>query len=83
MVYKDTVQFIKIMNDTYMTYNLIRDSYGNCVLAGQHYLKAHFSEEDNIVKNGYIHIPCLTALFESTLFRRGQYGKEWIHSQSK
>ena len=24
-------------------------------LAWQHYLKAHFSEEDNMVKNGYIH----------------------------
>ena len=76
MVYKGTVWFIKITNDKFMTYNLIRDSYGNRVLAGQHYLKAHFLEEDNMVKNGYIHIPCLAALFKSTLFRRGQYSKE-------
>ena len=55
MVYKDTVWFIKITNDIYMANNLIRDSYGNCVLAGQHYLKAHFSEKDNMVKNGYIY----------------------------
>ena len=41
------------MNDIYMANNLIRDSYGNCVLAGQHYLKGHFPEKDNMVKYGY------------------------------
>ena len=55
MVYKDTVWFIKITNDIYMANNLIRDSYRNCVLAGQHCLKAHFLEKDNMVKNGYIY----------------------------
>ena len=55
MVYKDTVWFIKITNDIYMANNLIRDSYGNCVLAGQHYSKAHFSLKDNMVKNGYVY----------------------------
>ena len=43
------------MNGICMASNLIRDSYGNWVLAGQHYLKAHFSEKDNMVKNGYIY----------------------------
>ena len=38
-----------------MANNLIRDSYRNCVLAGQHYLKGHFLEKDNMVKNGYIY----------------------------
>ena len=38
-----------------MTNNLVRDSYGNCVLAGQYYLKAHFSVKGNMVKNGYIY----------------------------
>ena len=56
MVYKDTVWFMKITNNIYMANNLIKDSYGNCVLlAGQHYLKAHFSEKANMVKNGYIY----------------------------
>ena len=41
------------MNDIYMANNLIRDSYGNCVLAGRHYLKGHFPEKDNMVKYGY------------------------------
>ena len=41
------------MNDIYMANNLIRDNYGNCVLAGQHYLKGHFPEKDNMVKYGY------------------------------
>ena len=50
----DTVCFIKI-NDIDITNDLIRDSYGNCVLAGQHYLKGHFLEKDNMVKNGYIY----------------------------
>ena len=70
MVYKDKLWFIKITNDVYMTYNLIRDSYGNCVLAGQYYLKAHFSEEGNMVKNGYTHIPSLTALFKKYIFQK-------------
>ena len=55
MVYKDTVWFIKIMNDIYMANNLIRDSYGNCVLAGKHYWKVHFPEKENMVKTGYIY----------------------------
>ena len=38
-----------------MANNLIRDSYGNYVLAGQHYLKAHFSVKDNMLKDGYIY----------------------------
>ena len=42
-------------NGWYMANNLIRDSYGNDVLAGQHYLKAHFSEKYSMVKNGYIY----------------------------
>ena len=55
MVYKDTVWFIKITNDVYMANNLIRDSYGNYISAAQHYLRAHFSEKDNMVKNGYFY----------------------------
>ena len=38
-----------------MANDLIRDSYRNCVLGGQHYLKGHFLEKDNIVKNGCIY----------------------------
>ena len=34
-----------------MANDLIRDSYGNCVLNGQHYL-----EKDKMVKNGHIYI---------------------------
>ena len=49
MVDKDNKWYI------YMANNLIRDSYGNYVLVGQHYLKAHFLEKDNMVKNGYIY----------------------------
>ena len=47
---------MKITNDIDMTNDLIRDSYGNCVLARQHYLKGlgHFLEKDNMVKNGNI-----------------------------
>ena len=47
---------MKITNDIAMTNDLIRDSYGNCVLARQHYLKGlgHFLEKDNMVKNGNI-----------------------------
>ena len=55
MVYEDTVWFINVTNNIYMVNNLIRDSYGNCVLAWQHYLKAHFSEKDSMVKYGYIY----------------------------
>ena len=51
----DTVWFIKIANDIGMANNLIRDSYGNCILAGQHYLKGHSLEKDNMVKNRYIY----------------------------
>ena len=52
----DTVWLMKITNNTDITNDLIRDSYGNCVLAGQHWLKGCFSEKDNMVKNGYIYI---------------------------
>ena len=38
-----------------MANDLIRDSYENCVLAGQHHLKGHFLEKENTVKNGYIY----------------------------
>ena len=51
----DTVGFIKITNDSDMANDLISNSYGNCVLAGQHYLKEHFLEKDNMVKNGHIY----------------------------
>ena len=39
-----------------MANDLIRDSYGNCVLNGQHYLKGPFLEKDKMVKNGHIYI---------------------------
>ena len=42
-----------VYKDIYIANNLIKDSYGNCVVAGKHYLKAHFSVKENIVKNGY------------------------------
>ena len=51
----DTVWLIKIASDSDMANDLIRDSYGLCILAGQDYFKGHFSEKDNMVKNGYIY----------------------------
>ena len=51
----DTVWFIQITNDIDMGNDLIRDSYGNFVLTGQHYLKRHFLEKANMVKNGHIY----------------------------
>ena len=51
---EDTVWLIKIASDTDMANDLIRDSYGLSILAGQDYFKGHFSEKDTMVKNGYI-----------------------------
>ena len=59
------------MNDIYMANNLIRDSYGNCVLAGRHYLKGHFPEKDNMVKYGYnykVNKKHFTIFFKESIF---------------
>ena len=51
----DTLWFIKITSDIDMANDLIRDSYGLCILSGQDYFKGQFLEKDNMVKNGYIY----------------------------
>ena len=51
----DTVWFINITNDIDMVNDLIRDSYGNCVNAEQHYLQGHILEKGNMVKNNHIY----------------------------